>query len=404
MPSSFAWVDFDEASRRRMLDIIDKFRDQDTVDELGIGTVRDAFANYFFPGTSTIQTRARYFLFIPWIYQRIESKEISSAKVIQNAREAEFQLIDALIEAGVAENEGVIGRISRRKLQRLPSNIYWVGLSQWGIRKFPGTQDQYHRYLDHYYRKKRNRLFTDDNEPIDGHLDFNWDPHIPGPPEKFPQGATMELRRSEARYLQDRITESHGESLLAATINAPAYHETDYFWENEMLVRNLPLSLKETINHARDFAQTMHGAVLLYNLMLAQAQKNQELVDSYIGELDDWVSNIAKRHNELIKWHSNMKRFWDCEALRNARIPESTKRFVETWCALIYQNMSSDGISEHTEARDLIREREVRLKRNRSRLENNRYLELWRGSSGTAMMEYRWTQVSRIVRDIREGL
>ncbi len=54
MPSTFAWVDFDETSRRTMLDVIEKFRDQDTVDELGLGTIRDALSNYFFPGTSTI--------------------------------------------------------------------------------------------------------------------------------------------------------------------------------------------------------------------------------------------------------------------------------------------------------------------------------------------------------------
>lgn len=185
MSSVFAWVDFDEASRRKMLDVIDKFRDQDTVDELGIGTIRDAFANYFFPGTSTIMTRARYFLFIPWIYRSIENKEVSSAKVLTAARDAEFQLIDALIESGVGENEGIIGRISRRKLQRLPSNIYWVGLYQWGIRRFPGTQEQYHRYLDVYYHKRRNRIVTDDREPSDSLSAFNWDPHIPEPPDGF---------------------------------------------------------------------------------------------------------------------------------------------------------------------------------------------------------------------------
>src|SRR5271169_4042948 len=140
MPSLFAWVDFDESSRRKMLDVIEKFRDQDTVDELGVGTIRDAFANYFFPGTSTIQTRARYFLFIPWIYNRLEFKEVPSSKVAAVARESELQLIEALINAGVEENAGVIGRRSRRKLQRLPSNIYWIGLYLWGIRRFPGTQ------------------------------------------------------------------------------------------------------------------------------------------------------------------------------------------------------------------------------------------------------------------------
>jgi len=35
---------------------VDLFREQSTVDELGIGTVRDALADGLFPGISTIQT------------------------------------------------------------------------------------------------------------------------------------------------------------------------------------------------------------------------------------------------------------------------------------------------------------------------------------------------------------
>ncbi len=68
MPSTFAWVDFAEEDQQKMLDVVHMFQEKDTRDELGIGIIRDAFADYFFPGTSTIQTRARYMLFVPWIY------------------------------------------------------------------------------------------------------------------------------------------------------------------------------------------------------------------------------------------------------------------------------------------------------------------------------------------------
>ena len=61
------WVDFSEEERGRALDVLNLFKEQGTLDELGTGAVRDAFANYFFPGTSTIQTRAKYFLLVPYI-------------------------------------------------------------------------------------------------------------------------------------------------------------------------------------------------------------------------------------------------------------------------------------------------------------------------------------------------
>ena len=66
MASRFAWLDHSESDRRNALDVVDLFCEQDTRDELGYGTVRDALADSLFPGISTIQTRAKYLLFIPY--------------------------------------------------------------------------------------------------------------------------------------------------------------------------------------------------------------------------------------------------------------------------------------------------------------------------------------------------
>jgi hypothetical protein len=86
MPSIFSWLDYSEQHRRQMLDVIDLFREQETRDEIGIGTVRDAFADALFPGTSTILTRARYFLFVPWVYRQLESKRVPSDQAKARAR------------------------------------------------------------------------------------------------------------------------------------------------------------------------------------------------------------------------------------------------------------------------------------------------------------------------------
>lgn len=57
------WVDFSKEQRNKVLSVINLLSEPEAVDELGIGIIRDGFANMFFPGTSTIQTRAKYFLF-----------------------------------------------------------------------------------------------------------------------------------------------------------------------------------------------------------------------------------------------------------------------------------------------------------------------------------------------------
>jgi hypothetical protein len=72
MSSMFAWVDFAEDDRHKVADVIALFNEKDTRDELGLGSIRDTFADLLFPATSTIQTRAHHFLFVPWIYQKLE--------------------------------------------------------------------------------------------------------------------------------------------------------------------------------------------------------------------------------------------------------------------------------------------------------------------------------------------
>ena len=98
MPSTFTWLDHSEEQRRQMLDVLDLFREKGTVDELGLGTIRDAMADLMFPGTGAAQTRARYLLFVPWIYLRLaqmaktQGDSARLARAVRNAQAADRAL------------------------------------------------------------------------------------------------------------------------------------------------------------------------------------------------------------------------------------------------------------------------------------------------------------------------
>ena len=147
--SSFTWLDYSEHERRKMLDVVDLFKERDTRDELGIGAIRDSFADQLFPGTSTIMTRARYFLLVPWTYQKLEKRGVSSALMSDRARRAETDLIEAIEHSD--DKDRNIGKYAKTTLKRLPSSVYWQGLAVWGIRTFAGAQSQYYRSLDRHY-------------------------------------------------------------------------------------------------------------------------------------------------------------------------------------------------------------------------------------------------------------
>ena len=138
--SAFVWLDYSERERRKMLDVVDLFREHDTRDELGVGSVRDAFADMLFPGTSTIMTRARYFLLVPWAYLKLERLHVRSAEIAARARQAELNLVEPIERSD--DNDGNIGKVAKTTLKRLPSSVYWQGLSVWGIRSFRGAQER----------------------------------------------------------------------------------------------------------------------------------------------------------------------------------------------------------------------------------------------------------------------
>ena len=84
------WVDFSDNDRKKVLEVIHLLSEKGAVDELGFGIIRDGFADYFFPGTSTVQTRAKYYFLVPYILKEavitsqnsVQEKKLIKAKVV----------------------------------------------------------------------------------------------------------------------------------------------------------------------------------------------------------------------------------------------------------------------------------------------------------------------------------
>ena len=60
---AFGWIDFSKTERSKILSVLDLLGEKGVLDEMGISQIRDAYSDLFFPGTSTIQTRAKYYCF-----------------------------------------------------------------------------------------------------------------------------------------------------------------------------------------------------------------------------------------------------------------------------------------------------------------------------------------------------
>ena len=221
------WIDFSKEDRQKAFDVINLLSEQGAVDELGIGVIRDAFANYFFPGTSTIQTRAKYFLIVPYMLREaVDGRYGKDAnRVLRAIDSAEKDCGIRLLEAD-PKAEGVIGSrvLPKGWVARKPSDIYWNGIRTFGI--FCDYGLSIPEYVSLAVKLKEQKSVSrlgnrnddaeennkDDSDAGDiGNIRF-W--NLPIYHDDWRDNLTIELTQEEAFYLDKQIQKSTKGSLL----------------------------------------------------------------------------------------------------------------------------------------------------------------------------------------------
>jgi hypothetical protein len=407
MQSTFAWLDHSEVQRRRMMEVVGLFREKGTLDELGIGSVRDALSELLFPGTSTLHTRARYLLFLPWIFLGIEHDRVSSRAAAERVKRDEIRLIDAL-DQGEA-GDGIIGVEARERLSQFPSMMYWTALGRYGIRRLPATRSQYLRSLDSFYLRLRHVRSNDDGERIDG-VPRHWHAGLPPAPKGLFDKTSFALSVSEADYLTERVVDRCPGTYLAHLVRQSVNMvNADAPWTHPA-AKTAPAQVAEHLQHARAFSDVMHGALLLYGLILSELVRegrtagadvavDADTFEDYGDRLDKWRTSIATRHDDLEQW--DRQRFWQLVTDANPRIPRLTVLFVRQWIEMVLSR--AGDVAGDATARQLVAARERQVKRSLARVGNARALERWSGRAGTAALRFRWPQVQQVTSDIVAG-
>jgi len=389
--SVFGWMDQDDAQRAAMNEIVKMFQDQGSVDELGIGPVRDAFSNHFCPGTSVLHTRVRYLLFVPWLLQEASRRGHALDQAKRELRQGEVRLIRSLLTG--KEATGVIGSQAQDRLKTMPSQVYWPALQRYGVIRW-GLG------IDGHLRRAAGRTAhgadTTEGDAADAvGPDLGLDPELPAAPDDLLTSTTFALRADEAAYLQGVFARLPGGSLLSRLAVMPEHAVGDRIWTSPGLA-DLPDTLQWQIDHARRLHHAWHGAPLLYNLMLARLVSDDALVDTYSSRLAEWTDELDE-HRVFEGW--SRADFWPLVRHLNPRLRPSTQAFVDAWFAL-----AETGQSTSAEAQSLIRAREIFLKRRRSRLLDARARESWTPGAGTGRLGYRWGIATSFLSDVHEGL
>lgn len=402
MTSRLAWLQYDSDARARTHRILALFRHRDARDELGLAGVRDSFADLLFPGTTTIQTRLRYMLFVPWLYQRLEAARVSSAEIEKIARKAETDLISPLLDA---DELGVFGKRARGDVKRLPSSVYWAGLRSWGLLRFGGTQDDYHRALDGIYRERAAAAKTaKEVAEIRSRARPTWHEELPDAPEDFPRKVSFALRPEDARFLSQLILDAHPHTLLAFLVEHGVPETMEAPWdvrgEPKLSARN-----RRLLDHARLFAHVMRGAAIVYNYALAMRPneaglpRRAERAGELHEELTDWWQLMEQWRDQVDVW--SLEELWSVIRTPGHTIEDDTKRFVAHWVEAVRRQPLRSF--ENGDAAHRVQHREMQIKESRSRFRNEETYKAWSGAAGMGLMDFRWSTVRVLLRDLAQA-
>ena len=217
------WIDFSKSERSKILSVLDLLGEKGVLDELGISPIRDGYSNLFFPGTSTIQTRAKYFFIVPYAFRDLEfNNQYDYFKLKKTFDNTEEKCAHIFLDNNPDEN-GVIGKRSIQGggwVSRTPASIYWAGLRKYGIFKGKMSIDQYIKFIA-IQKQNTSGAVNLGNRSDENHDDKNAGDvqkahlfNIPTYKRDWIQNLDMNLTFNEGQFLKNQIQNDDRNSYL----------------------------------------------------------------------------------------------------------------------------------------------------------------------------------------------
>ena len=391
------WIDFSKTERNKILSVLDLLSQDGTLDELGIAPIRDGFSNLFFPGTSTIQTRAKYFFLVAYALKELElSDETNPNKILRELNEIERQCGEILLEQNRNEN-GIIGKRSLQNgkwVKRIPADIYWAGLRKYNI--FTGGNISLSEYIRASCALKKQKTTLaklgnrNDNAEENDTDDKNagnlfkmqfW--KLPLYNDTWFENIRMQLTKAEAAFLKEQIISSCPNTMLSHILDNDMVEVVDIetFADIESIIHKFPEEIQADFYLALDFSDFMFVVRTLYNIIVSDGQNSQanEVFELLKEEMSDRANiDIERIFNRLFVYKIDLKKF-----IQNIQDSMAVK--------------DTDTMAKHIKAREIMLKGANRAKTAHPGEFNP---EDWIGGGE---LDYRFNNAKTIIRDIFES-
>ena len=403
------FVNFSQEELARKNKVLQMVRDQTAIDELGFGRIRDAFANWMFPGMSTLQRRAKYFAVMPSLFFQATKKNYNTVHDVRSQIvKWEIRLTDMLVKGAGNDEEKKTGITGRSMLDAAkndpskfvkydPTYIYMNGLRTYGMIK--GDIDIYRLIYERSQQsaqvkpkyKASEEGEMSDSKDLGGLSQFF---SVSGEDYDFDNGDVLplELTKREADYIKNHIVNSTKsmDSLLAYILRnnvdvLPEYDALGTIWQN------MPedfIDFMKQYRMGQRFSHLAYVIQLRFNHIMAVFNEQQEEADK-----------LQIRINEVMEQYPvdfTHQAIDDMLFFIQGRVTEST---VITFCKKAVRLLKKNAWDELD---DLIVAREKSVKPGRNKLRNPKYKGEERG--WPQMLSFRWNEiVYQVINEIREA-
>ena len=401
------YITFNSEERQRVMKVLQLVRDQNAIDDLGLGRIRDAFANEMFPGMSTLQRRAKYFALLPSLYH--EATKLNYRNLQEVRKQIvhwEIRLTEMLVNGIGSSDEkttGITGsstlEIAKRDETKYvkydPTYIYQNGMRLYGMIR--GNVSLEKLIFDQStLRKKYPERYTDSDTSNDAEEQFGLKQVFAtcGEAYDFEHGEKLPLQLTykEAAFLKNRIETSLGskDSLLAYLLKHDIEIEQYFadFKNKESIMNNLPKHFQEQYKlalHFSNWAKYMH---LRYRYLFALGNNNIEDKKQW----EEQMRELLQMHQEIL----DNKRMNDVLHHVDGLLREAT---IKQFCMEATNLLSKQKFKELDE---LIKKREKCIKGNRHKINNPKYINY--SMTAPSTMSFRWNEiVYQVIIDIRNG-
>lgn len=412
--SVLGWIDFSSEHREKVKTVIDLLHISDVVDELGIGTIRDCFSDTLFPGISTIQTRAKYFVTLPRLlreYQALPPHYRRKRPLADWLNDQENQCMKYLYTNHRTDpQKGIIGVDFAEKpgeVQRKPSSVYWNGLRLFGLVKTRLSLAEFLRKFANPDAPLLDLIQGTDDTKGDDRDAFDVTSPVVAPPtkdEQWKEHLTLHLGFEEATFLAGQITTRVPSSLLGQILMDSGmrkeFVELSHDWQfhefcdQATFIADLDEPLRTAVYDARDFWRLLEGAHIRYNVLLQARHGTRQRREEFEGLWEEWREDM-----ESFPWGRwSTSRVWELAIRHHRQVKHHTRQFVSRWI----EELQAGG-SNLDQLNALVTQQERLNKGARSRLKPNAEgaVSEW---IGIASLDYRYPQARTIIRDIHIGL